>query len=297
MIENRRAKWRWAVWLGMLILLLVALLLWQRTPKFEEVIVEDESPEAVKILFIGNSLTFLEHVPAQFVDIARAQNADLKLVVKQVAYPDYTLRDHWNRKRAVKAIEAEHWDYVVLQGHSKEPIQNPKVFRQYVKLFDEEIQEAHAKTVLYTTWTDFDRLDLHERIQKVFEGLSGNTNITLAPVGESMYLCQKKYPDIALLKEDKHHATEIGAYLVAATLYITIFRESIKVNTGKLYLADKVIADSYQEKLNKIALEACRLHHLDLKTTSEPTTTPESEEAQRKNSANVQKETADPDLK
>lgn len=262
MIENRREKWRWAVWLGMIILLLVALLLWQRTPKFEEVIIEDESPEAVKILFIGNSLTFLEHVPAQFVDIARAQNANLKLVVKQVAYPDYTLRDHWNRKRAVKAIEAEHWDYVVLQGHSKEPIQNPKVFRQYVKLFDEEIQEAHARTILYTTWTDFDRLDLHDQIQKVFDGLSNNTNITLAPVGESMYLCLKRYPDIALLKEDKHHATENGAYLVAATLYITIFKKPISLAPKEMPYSGLVPSQGQGilEKPDEIAQEACNIH-------------------------------------
>ncbi|MEZ4546144.1 MAG: hypothetical protein R3C24_19910, partial [Cyanobacteriota/Melainabacteria group bacterium] len=269
MIEKRREKWRWAVWLGMLILILVALVLWQRTPKFEEVIVEDESPEAVKILFIGNSLTFLEHVPAQFVDIARAQNADQKLVVKQVAYPDYTLRDHWNRKRAVKAIEAEDWDYVVLQGHSKEPIKQPKVLRQYVKLFDEEIQEAHAKTILYTTWTDFDRQDLHDQILKVFDGLSKNTNITMAPVGESMYLCLKKYPDITLLQPDKHHATDNGAYLVAATLYMTIFRNSIKVDTSNLPLANKTIDPSIQKRLDEIALAACQLHHLNIKTASE----------------------------
>lgn len=243
------------------ILLLVALVLWKITPRFEETIVVDEDPEATKILFIGNSLTFLEHVPAQVVDIAKAQDESIKLVVKQVAYPDYTLKDHWNRKRAKAAIESQNWDYVVLQGHSQEPIKHPKLLRQYAKLFDEEVREAHGKTVLYATWTDFDKLELHDQILKVFKNLSNDADLTLAPVGEALFLCLEEYPDIKLLREDRHHATDSGAYLVAATLYTTIFKKKI-IHTPENMTYSQINVDiPTKKKLDGVALEACLKHH------------------------------------
>lgn len=278
-VAKRKKRWQYAVWLGMAILLLVALVLWKITPKFEETIVKDQDPDAIKILFIGNSLTFTNHVPAQFVDIAKAQNSKIVMDVKQVAYPDYTLKDHWNRRRAQAAIESQKWDYVILQGHSNEPIKHPKRLRQYVKLFDEEAKDAHAKTILYATWTDSDKLELHNKIVKVFSHLASDANLTLAPVGESMYLSLKEYPKIHLLQPDKHHATDSGAYLVAATLYITIFKSKITTTAKAMPHSGIILDNSIKESLNSIAAKACaRYHMLHEGTTADSLSTVVKEE-------------------
>lgn len=278
-IASRQKRWRYAVWLGMAILIVVALILWKITPKFEETIITDQDTETVRILFIGNSLTFIEHVPAQFVDIAKAQNKDIKLDVKQVAYPDYTLKDHWKRKRAQAAIEGQGWDYVILQGHSAEPVKHPKRLRQYVKLFDEEARDAHAKTILYATWTDPDKLHWHEKIVKIFSDLANDANLILAPVGESMFICQKDYPDIELFKPDKHHATDSGAYLVAATLYTTVFKSKVKVITDDMHYSGMSIDSEIKSKLNKVAAKACEKYHmLDKETKQSSSESQESEQ-------------------
>ena len=258
-LSESRNRWRYVFWVAMTILILVMLVLWKVTPKFEETVIVDEDQDAVRVLFIGNSLTFMEHVPAQFADIAKSQDKKIKLDVKQVAYPDYTLKDHWNRKRAQQAIEAQRWDYVVLQGHSKEPVLAPKEFRQYVKLFDEEAKAAHARAVLYATWADSDRLEMQDKIVEVFSKLAQDADLILAPVGEAIHFCLKENPDIELLQPDKHHATKYGAYLIAATIYSTIFKKELKdIPEAEMPVSGIVIEDNIRKKLIETSNYICR---------------------------------------
>lgn len=274
--EENRKRVLLVTWIGSALLIVVALILWLLSPTFEEVIVDDQSPEAQKILFIGNSLTYTHNVPAQFVDIAKAQDSNTKLYIKQLVYPNYTLRDHWNRKEAQKVIRSQNWDYVILQGHSSSPIQDPKTLIKYINLFDQIIKEQKAKTVLYATWTDSDRLERHENIVKVFRYISSQPNMILAPVGEAVFLAWKKYPNLKLLQVDKHHPTPTGSYLVAATLYITIFKKHINIIPHDMLYSKVQLSGETKVKLNKIALSSCKKYHLIDESTAEAKKTDES---------------------
>ena len=266
-------------WGGSALLIAVALVLWFLSPTFEEVIIDDQSPDSLKILFIGNSLTYTHNVPAQFVDIAKAQDKETKLFIKQLVYPNYTLRDHWNRNEAQKVIRSQNWDYVVLQGHSSSPITDPKTLIKYINLFDQIIKSKKAKTVLYATWTDSDRPERHENIVKVFRYISRQPNMILAPVGEAVFLSWKKYPNLKLLQVDKHHATPTGAYLVAATLYITILKKHINTIPHDMLYSSVQISDDIKVKLDKIALSSCKKYHLIDETIPE-TKKPEEPDVQ-----------------
>ena len=63
-----------------------------------------------------------------------------------------SLKTHWERGEARKAIRERQWDYVVLQEQSTLPLKNPQKMHEYVTFFDEEIRRHKAKTVLYLTW-------------------------------------------------------------------------------------------------------------------------------------------------
>ena len=69
-------------------------------------------PTPTRILFIGNSLTYSNDLPAMVCAMARS--AGRQATCESVAKPDYGLEEHWNEREAREAI-ARGWDVVVLQ--------------------------------------------------------------------------------------------------------------------------------------------------------------------------------------
>ena len=70
-------------------------------------------PTPLRILFVGNSLTYINDVPALVVAIGRANQRILQC--EQVTAPDLSLEDHWRLGDARRAIARGGWDIVVLQ--------------------------------------------------------------------------------------------------------------------------------------------------------------------------------------
>ena len=71
------------------------------------------APEVTRVLFIGNSLTTVNDVPAIVGRLASASNQ--RFSYRTVAFDGYSLEDHWNRGDARRAIADGGWSIVVLQ--------------------------------------------------------------------------------------------------------------------------------------------------------------------------------------
>ena len=65
------------------------------------------------VLFIGNSLTYVNDLPATLSALAAASGDTIR--VSSVAFPDYALEDHLAEGSAAKAIALGGWELVVLQ--------------------------------------------------------------------------------------------------------------------------------------------------------------------------------------
>src|SRR5947209_12132988 len=103
-----------------------------------------------KVLFIGNSFTARNDLPGLIAGLAAARSRGLQH--RLISAGGASLRTHWNAGEALKAIQDGHYDRVVLQEQSTLPVKNAKRMRENVRLFDEAVQAASAKTVLYMTW-------------------------------------------------------------------------------------------------------------------------------------------------
>ena len=90
-------------------------------------------PSPARILFIGNSLTYSNDLPATVCAMARS--AGRQVTCESVAKPDYGLEEHWNDREARQAI-ARGWDVVVLQqGPSALPASR-RMLIDYTRRFD-----------------------------------------------------------------------------------------------------------------------------------------------------------------
>jgi len=104
----------------------------------------------LKILFIGNSFTARNNLPGLIEQLAATRGKSFQH--RLISAGGASLRRHWNAGEALKAIKDGHYDYIVLQEQSTLPIKNAKRMHESVRLFDEAIKVAGAKTVLYMTW-------------------------------------------------------------------------------------------------------------------------------------------------
>src|SRR5262245_46964509 len=77
------------------------------------------SRRAVRILFIGNSLTRAENMPDILVGLAQA--GGVKLEVAQHSPDGATLADHAVNSEVHKLLSVGNWDYVVIQEQSQRP--------------------------------------------------------------------------------------------------------------------------------------------------------------------------------
>ena len=69
---------------------------------------------ALKVLFIGNSLTYFNDLPRTVAQLASSAGAQ-QCYCYPIAYPDFALEDHYDFRQAVTALEEEDWDFVVMQ--------------------------------------------------------------------------------------------------------------------------------------------------------------------------------------
>lgn len=201
-------------------------------------------PPELNVLFIGNSLTYVNDVPEMVKAIAK--NNGKKFKFKMVAYPDFSLEDHWKKGDALKAVKDGKWDFVVLQqGSSALPASRVNLI-EFVNLFSEEIKKVGARPALYMVWPfesrkfDFDRV--HESYELAAKGVDG----VFIPAGNAWRVAWKQQPDLRLYS-DGLHATALGSYLAAGVIYKVLYNETSVELPAKLRTASAKIELSAQE--------------------------------------------------
>jgi len=108
--------------------------------------------DSLRVLFIGDSYTYVNDLPGQIRRLAASSEGALPLVVNQVTPGGATLEQNWEEGRARRLIRLGGWSHVVLQEQSTRPIEDREKFVTYARLFDAEIKGVGAKTVFYLTW-------------------------------------------------------------------------------------------------------------------------------------------------
>src|SRR5690348_16626579 len=104
----------------------------------------------MRLLFIGNSFTARNDVPGLVARLAAAGGHALDHDL--ISAGGASLRAHWNKGEARRAIEGGGYDWVVLQEQSTLPVKNAGRMRENVRLFDPVIRASGARTALYMTW-------------------------------------------------------------------------------------------------------------------------------------------------
>jgi hypothetical protein len=172
----------------------------------------------LRILFIGNSLTAVNNLPALVEAIARADGA-VRIETQMVAYPDHSLEDHWNRGDARRAIAGGRWDVVVLQQGPSALPESQALLREYAKGFAAEIRKAGARPALYMVWPSASRAFDFDGVSRSYARAAADVGGLLLPAGDAWREAWKRDRALALYGPDGFHPSALGTYLSALVIY------------------------------------------------------------------------------
>ena len=186
----------------------------------------------MQVLFIGNSLTYVNELPKMLMELAKAGKQP-PLRYEQETPGGCTLEKHWKDGKALAKIQSRNWDFVVLQESSAGPLLNRDSMFEYAKKFNAQIKKQGAKTLLYMTWAEQDKPGDQAAISNAYLDLAKDLRAEIAPVGMAWEKALKADKKLALHRADKKHPTPAGTYLAACVFYATIYGKNPAGLPGK----------------------------------------------------------------
>ena len=172
----------------------------------------------LRILFIGNSLTYVNDLPAMVRQLG-ASNSARPVTVASVAFGDYSLEDHWNRGDALAAIRQGGWALVVLQqGPSALPESRANLI-EWTDRFAGEIRKVGARPAVSMVWPGLGRQEAWDSVTDSYAAAATGAHAILFPAGEALRSAHAADPGMALFDADGFHPLPLGSLGVALVIY------------------------------------------------------------------------------
>ena len=166
-----------------------------------------------RVLFVGNSLTSQNDLPAMLE--ALATQAGASITCSAVARANYSLEDHWKDGAALRALRRERWTHIVLQQGPSSLPDSQASLRDYAARFAAEARQVHAAVVLYGVWPPKARSGFFDAVTGSYARAAEDVGGALVPVGEGWRAAWRRDPSLALYAADDFHPSSIGTYMAA----------------------------------------------------------------------------------
>jgi hypothetical protein len=173
-------------------------------------------PADGRVLFIGNSLTQANDLPAMVETVSR--QAGVPIATASVAFGGFSLEDHWSQGTAQRRIAEGGWAIVVLQQGPSSLPENQINLRDWTARFDGVIRASGARTALYMVWPESNRLEAFDAVSQSYARAAEGVGGMLFPVGEAWRAAWRRDPGVPLYGPDGFHPTPTGTYLAALVI-------------------------------------------------------------------------------
>lgn len=219
-------------------------------------LVSPTAGQTKKVLFIGNSYTYVNNLPQLTANVA-ASAGDTLIFDSSTMGSGY-LGQHLTNNVSITKIKTGNWDHVILQDQSLALAYPPPYFyHQYSGVYklDSIIKDANhcEQTLFFATWgrkngdsyfcgacptpTTIVRtyFEMDSTIQVNYKFYADSLKALVSPVGAVWRYIRRNYPNIELHQADESHPELAGSYAAACCFYAAIFRKNpaaISFNAG-----------------------------------------------------------------
>lgn len=180
--------------------------------------VAEDKPSA-RVLFIGNSLTSVNNLPAMIEAVAAQAGLEGRVTCKAVAIPDFSLEDHWKDGRAVRAVQDGRWTVVVLQQGPTSLPESEALLRAYTKKFAFEAKARGSRIALYGVWPPLARFGALDAVTASYTHAADDVGGAVVPVGEGWRAAWRRDPSLILYGPDGFHPAPVGTYVAALMFF------------------------------------------------------------------------------
>jgi hypothetical protein len=193
---------------------------------------DDPLPDAdIRVLFIGNSLTYANDLPAMVQTIAEASGHTMVFGVQ--AAPNVSLEDHWldGVERTIQAVEA---DVVVMQQGPSSLPQNQEHLRFWAGRLASAIRAAGGEPALFMVWPESYRIEAFSAVYDSYLGASEAVEGLFMPAGLAWVHTWNQDPEIQLYGPDGFHPSYLGSAVAALTIFRVLFGEDVSSLPSRL---------------------------------------------------------------
>ena len=185
-----------------------------------------------QLLFVGNSFTYYNDLPAMFSRLANAAGFGVQTAsvtkggwsLVRYADPDDIMYPPLH-----EAFSSQPWDGIVLQDQSFNPAGNPQGYLSAVRTLCEQLP-CRERHIIYQTWayedgseklqsTNLTYPQMHEALRAACRQAARQQDALLVPVGDAFRLCRDTHPEIGLYAPDHYHPSPAGTYLAACVFF------------------------------------------------------------------------------
>jgi hypothetical protein len=188
-----------------------------------------------RVLFIGNSYTYVNDLPTTFADLAWAGGH--RVETGSLADGGETLAQHATDPATATMLASERWNTVILQDQSENPsVASYRQSEMYpaARQLVATTRKAGAQPLFFLTWAHQsgwpqagfpDYPSMQAAVDDGYLGIASQMNVPIAPVGDAWQAVVTEQSTPSLWQADGVHPTTAGTYLAACVFYASIFRQ------------------------------------------------------------------------
>lgn len=170
---------------------------------------------SLRVLFVGNSYTYVNEVPDLVASVAAARG--IELVPGMVAEPNFSIEDHL-RRRDYEHMLARGWDWVVLQQGPSSLPENQEILRVQAGRAA-ALAHAHGiRVALFAAWPALDNAHTWAAAELSYRNAARANGLCVLPVSTAWRLARERAPVVQLYAQDRLHASAEGSLLAALVL-------------------------------------------------------------------------------
>ncbi|MBQ6367326.1 MAG: hypothetical protein IJJ30_02110 [Erysipelotrichaceae bacterium] len=194
----------------------------------------------MKVLFIGNSHTFVHYVPMRVKWFFEKQGKEIDIAM--LTYPGVGLDFHIKQSQTYLNLLYGNYDAVVLQ-HNAHPFPGKESVISGGKAIA-GICPEQTRIYLYMTWSEKNNPEGQKVMSEAYRELAEEINATVCPVGEWWWKIAEAYGE-ELYFADGEHSSVLGASLAAVVIGRTLL--GMVIEKDELYQEAKEIAAKKQD--------------------------------------------------
>ncbi len=180
-------------------------------------------PEPIKILFVGNSLTYTNQLPVLVEKEAKKYNLIVKTTL--IAYPNYAIEDHWNDGKVHQLLEKEQYHFLILQQGPSSLAEGKRMLLDYGAKFKALCEAEQTQLAFYMVWPSLGYYSSFDKVIEHYTLAAQSNNALLCPVGSVWKAYIGKTKDTSYYGPDGFHPSKKGSAVAAEVILKTLFPE------------------------------------------------------------------------